>query len=128
MLATRELAMREESGLASRWGWVVARGVIAILFGLLSFALPGTMGLGLLMLFAAYAFVGGIAGAASVAFGLLALYRPVAGGVALVTVLGAYALAFGVLMIVLGFRLRTFSQHLHEGGRGFPTGAATAMG
>ena len=37
---------------------------------------------------------------------LLMFYRPLAGGVAVVWWLGAYALLFGVMMIVLGFRLR----------------------
>ena len=36
----------------------------------------------------------------------LMFYRPLAGGVAVVWWLGAYALLFGVMMIVVGFRLR----------------------
>jgi uncharacterized membrane protein HdeD (DUF308 family) len=54
----------------------------------------------------------GLAGLLSVAFGLLMLYRPIAGGVAVVWWLGAYALFFGVLMIVFGFRLRSFARSL----------------
>ena len=61
----------------------------------------------------------GIAGALSLAFGLLMFYRPVAGGLAVVWWLGAYALLFGVLMIVLGFRLRSFGKTLERGG-GYP--------
>jgi uncharacterized membrane protein HdeD (DUF308 family) len=185
------ISSEETFGLASRWGWVVLRGVIAIIFGLLAFSRPGAITLTLILLFGAYAFVGGVfaivaavrrgregeswgwllldgvlgiiaavcavlwpaamalafvyiigfwalfsgimeiaaairlrkviehewalglAGALSVAFGLVMFYRPVAGGLAVVWWLGAYAIAFGVLMIVLGLRLRRVA-HPHE--------------
>jgi uncharacterized membrane protein HdeD (DUF308 family) len=191
------LTSRDETDLASRWGWVVLRGIVAILFGLFAFARPGAMSLGLVMLFAAYAFVGGIAtviaaarrgragsnwgmllldgilgiavavvavlwpastivafvwvisawaiitgaleiasainlrkvidhewalglaGALSIALGLVMLFRPLAGGLAIVWWLGAYAIAFGALMLVLGFRLRTWAHgHGHWTGGG----------
>jgi hypothetical protein len=60
----------------------------------------------------------GLAGACSVAFGALAIYQPLAGGLALVWWLGAYAIAFGVLMIVLGLRLRRFAQPPSRGAFG----------
>jgi uncharacterized membrane protein HdeD (DUF308 family) len=198
------LTSRDEADLASRWGWVVLRGVVAVLFGLFAFARPGALSLGLLMLFAAYAFVGGIAaiitaaqrgraganwgmlmldgilgiaaavvavlwpatavvafvwviaawavitgalevasaislrkviehewalglaGLVTLAFGVLMFARPVVGGLAVVWWLGAYALAFGVLMLVLGFRLRSFA---HGHGRGqLPTGGVPHYG
>jgi uncharacterized membrane protein HdeD (DUF308 family) len=180
-------------GLASRWGWVVARGAVGILFGLIAFARPGAMAFSIVLLFGCYAFASGIsmviaaartgkaggswgalllegllgvaigalavvwpgtaaltfvwligcwaivtgvleissairlrkmiehewalglAGLLSVAFGLLMFYRPIAGGVAVVWWLGAYALFFGVLMIVFGFRLRSFAHSEHRG-------------
>jgi uncharacterized membrane protein HdeD (DUF308 family) len=182
------ISTEEKFGLASRWGWVVLRGVIAIIFGLAAFSRPGAITLTLILLFGAYAFVGGVfaivaavrrgregeswgwllldgvlgiiaavcavmwpaamalafvyiigfwalfsgvmeigaairlrkviehewalglAGALSVAFGLVMFYRPVAGGLAVVWWLGAYAIAFGVLMIVLGLRLRRIAH------------------
>jgi uncharacterized membrane protein HdeD (DUF308 family) len=189
------LALKEELGLglASRWGWVVFRGVIGVLFGLIAFARPGALGLSMVLVFGCYAFISGIAtliaaarsgragerwgallvegllgiavgvlaviwpatmaltfiwligfwalfsgvmeivaavrlrkvirnewalgiaGVLSIAFGLLMFYRPIAGGVAVVWWLGAYALVFGILMIVLGFRLRSFGRTLHGG-------------
>jgi len=198
------LAAREEVGsrIASRWGWVVFRGVIGILFGLFAFARPGAMGLGIVLVFGCYAFISGIAacvaaaragsagerwgallvegllglavgicavvwpaamalsfvwligfwavfsgvleiasaikmrkviahewalaiaGALSIAFGLLMFYRPVAGGLAVVWWLGAYALLFGVLQLVLGFRLRSLSKTIEHGGPGYPQEAA----
>src|SRR4029079_651784 len=65
------LAAREEVGsrIASRWGWVVFRGVIGILFGLFAFARPGAMGLGIVLVFGCYAFISGIAPCASAAGG-----------------------------------------------------------
>jgi uncharacterized membrane protein HdeD (DUF308 family) len=48
----------------------------------------------------------GIAGVASIALGVLAFVVPGLTALALVTMLGAFALVFGVMMLVLGFRLR----------------------
>jgi len=56
----------------------------------------------------------GIAGALAIAFGLLMFYQPLAGGLAVVWWLGAYALISGVMMIVLGFRLRGYAR-THRG-------------
>jgi uncharacterized membrane protein HdeD (DUF308 family) len=56
----------------------------------------------------------GIAGAISIAFGLLAFYRPLSGGLAIVWWLGAYALLFGVMSIVVGFRLRRLAHPREE--------------
>ncbi len=187
------LGEKVEFGLASRWGWVVFRGVVAILFGLLAFAQPGTMGLTLILIFAAYSFVSGIgalisaarggragdprwgtfllegllymaagivavlwpastavaflwvialwaiitggleiasairlrkvidhewalgmAGALSIAFGALLLFRPMIGALAVVWWLGAYAVVFGILITVVGFRLRGYAR-AHRG-------------
>lgn len=192
------VAEPRELGLASRWGWVVFRGVVAVLFGLLAFSRPGTVGLTLVLMFAAYSFVSGIAavvcavrggrageprwgtlllegllyiaagivavlwpawtgltfvwviafwaivsgaleiasairlrrvmehewalglaGALSIALGALMLFRPVAGGLAVVFWLGAYAFIFGVLQMVVGFRLRSFARA--QGGGNLPS-------
>jgi uncharacterized membrane protein HdeD (DUF308 family) len=183
---------KAELGLASRWGWVVTRGVIGVLFGLIAFSRPGAMAFSMVLIFGCYAFASGIAtiiasarsgrageswgalllegllwiaagvvallwpastaltfvwligawalvtgvleimsaiklrrviehewllaiaGAVSIAFGLLMFYRPIAGGLAVVWWLGAYALLFGVMQIVLGFRLRSFGRTSHR--------------
>jgi uncharacterized membrane protein HdeD (DUF308 family) len=187
--------LTEELGIASRWGWVVLRGVFAIVLGFLAFAHPGTLGLTLVLMFAGYAFVSGIAtfvtavqggragaprwgtlmleallsigvgivavlwpattalafiwvlgawavisgvlemasavrlrkliehewalglaGLLSFTFGALLLLRPALGGLAVVWWLGAYAVSFGILMIVVGFRLRGVAHALGDGG------------
>jgi uncharacterized membrane protein HdeD (DUF308 family) len=56
-----------------------------------------------------------LAGAVSIAFGALLLLRPLVGAVAVVWWLGAYAMVYGILMTVLGFRLRSHG-HAHKSG------------
>ena len=126
------MATRDEYGLASRWGWVVARGVIAIVFGLLALARPGTLTLSLMLLFGAYAIVGGIAaviGAAArgrsgyswgmllldgllgIAVGVLALLAPATMLMAFVWVVGIWAIVTGVLEIGSAIRVRKLIRH-----------------
>jgi len=54
-----------------------------------------------------------LAGVVSIAFGALLLFRPLVGAVAVVWWLGAYAMVYGILMTVLGFRLRSY-MHAHK--------------
>jgi uncharacterized membrane protein HdeD (DUF308 family) len=48
-----------------------------------------------------------LSGAASLVFGVLLVMAPLAGLVVLTWWLGAYALVFGIMLLILGFRLRT---------------------
>jgi uncharacterized membrane protein HdeD (DUF308 family) len=102
---------------------------------LIAFFLPGITALGLLIMIAAWAIVIGIieivaavqlrkvianewllilAGFASVAFGVVLLVYPRAGALVLVWWIGAYALVFGILLMILAFRLRrTFGSFAH---------------
>ena len=52
---------RAEMGIASRWGWVVTKGVIGVLFGLVAFSRPGAMAFSMVLLFGCFAFASGIA-------------------------------------------------------------------
>src|SRR4029077_9129674 len=56
-----EATERGTSGLASRWGWVVFRGVVGVLFGLIAFARPGSMAFTMVLVFGCYAFASGLA-------------------------------------------------------------------
>jgi uncharacterized membrane protein HdeD (DUF308 family) len=126
------LTSRDETDLASRWGWVVLRGVVAILFGILSFTRPGPMSLALLMLFAAYAFVGGVAtiitaarrgragaswgmlmldGVLGIAVAVVAVLWPVSAIVAFVWVIAAWAIVTGGLEIASAISLRKYIEH-----------------
>jgi uncharacterized membrane protein HdeD (DUF308 family) len=47
-----------------------------------------------------------VAGICSILFGLLMIWHPVAAALAIVWIIAAYAILFGIIMIVLAFRLR----------------------
>ncbi len=127
------LAEKAELGLASRWGWVMLRGVVAILFGLLAIGRPGTIGLAVVLMFAAYAFVSGIAALVSaarggregdsrwgmlllegllyVAAGLAAVFWPASVALAFLWVLAFWSIISGGLEIAGAIRLRTIIEH-----------------
>jgi len=52
----------------------------------------------------------GLAGVLSIAFGILLFVTPQSAAFALTIWIGAYALVFGVMMLLLAFRLRRFSE------------------
>jgi uncharacterized membrane protein HdeD (DUF308 family) len=127
------MATSEETfGLASRWGWVVFRGVIAIVFGLVAFARPGAMTLALVLLFGAYAFIGGIAaivsaihrgregdhwgmllldGVLGIVAAVVAVLWPGAAALGFVWVIGAWAVLAGCLEIASAISLRKLIDH-----------------
>ena len=113
--------------LEQSWWMLVLRGVIAVLFGVLALTLPGLTLLALVILFAAYALMGGavsiyaawknrdhdskwwivlLLGVLSIAAGLLAIWYPAMTVLVLVVVMGANALVTGVLDIWIATRLR----------------------
>lgn len=110
-----------------RFGVLIIEGILSVAAGCVAFLMPGITALSLLILIAAWAIVTGIfeivtairlrkvvshewlliiAGLASLAFGILVMIMPGAGALALVWWIGSYALAFGVLLVLLAFRMR----------------------
>jgi len=110
------------------WSLFVA-GVVGIAAGVMTFRAPGVTALALLMIIASWAIgVGalqifasirlrkvidgewalGLSGVLSLAFGVLAILHPGAGALGLLWMIAANAIGFGVLLIVVGFRLRSF--------------------
>ncbi|HTR17129.1 MAG TPA: HdeD family acid-resistance protein [Acetobacteraceae bacterium] len=116
-----------------RWSLLLLEGVLDLAIGLVAAAVPGLTLLVFVSLLAAWALISGIAlviaafrlhathgrfllalsGFASIVWGALLFAFPAVGAVVLTWWLGIYALVFGVLLTVLGFRLR--QQHAQGG-------------
>ncbi|HJV04658.1 MAG TPA: DUF308 domain-containing protein, partial [Actinomycetota bacterium] len=122
-LAIRRAQQRRE------WWPLVLEGVAGIGIAIITVIWPGVTALALLYLIAAWALVTGVmeivaairlrkvirgefflglAGVASIAFGIIAILFPGEGALALVWLIGSYAILFGILLIALGIRLRSF--------------------
>jgi uncharacterized membrane protein HdeD (DUF308 family) len=116
------------AGEEARWGLMLLEGILGVVVGLVAFFWPGLTALALLYLIAAWAIVTGImeiveairlrqeivgewalilGGALSVLFGVLLVVIPArAGLLSLTWLIGVYAVAFGVLQVILAFRVR----------------------
>ena len=121
-------------------GSLILGGLLGILAGLLAFVMPGITALGLLILIAAWAIATGVmelvaavrlrkvitnewllilAGIASVVFGVLLLFQPAAGALALIWLIGAWAVVFGILLMILAFRMRNWKGFIAVGSAGY---------
>jgi uncharacterized membrane protein HdeD (DUF308 family) len=123
-----------------RWGLLVLEGVLNIAVGVIAFIWPGLTALTFVLLIAAWAIVTGVleivaavrlhpeygrwwlilSGVASVIFGVLLVIAPLAGVIVVTWWIGAYALIFGIMLLVLAFRLRARKD------TGAPVGGSTA--
>jgi len=114
-------------------GSLILGGLLGILAGLLAFVMPGITALDLLILIMAWAIVTGVmelvaavrlrkiianewllvlAGIASVGFGILLLLYPATGALVLTWWIGAWAIVFGILLIILAFRMRNWKRFI----------------
>lgn len=112
--------------LAHNWGAVLIRGILAILFGVITFVAPGMSLAVLVLLFGAYAFVDGVLavvsafrrresdhwammlleGLVGIGAGLVTLFSPGLTALALLYVIGAWAMVTGAFEIAAAIRLR----------------------
>jgi uncharacterized membrane protein HdeD (DUF308 family) len=114
------------AGRYERWGLLLLEGLVNIAAGVIAFLLPGLTVIVFVLLMAAWALVSGglmlgaafkltqqhgrwwlaLGGVVSMIYGVLLAIAPLIGALVLTWWLGAYALAFGVILLVLAFRLR----------------------
>jgi len=113
--------------LGRNWGWIVLRGVAALLFGILAFTWPGITLAALVVVWGAYALADGVlaliaawrvrdqgkpfwalvvVGLLGIAAGLVTLIWPGITALVLLMFIAAWAVAMGVFQIVAAIRLR----------------------
>lgn len=122
-------------GSYDRW-WAIRRGAVAaIIIGLLAFLWPGKTAVVLMYSIAVWAIIAGVLeimvaiplrrvitgkqtrfvyGILSVVFGVLLFVIPSTGALSLVWVIGYYTMVMGIMLIILGFRLRGLQRHIRQ--------------
>ena len=112
--------------LAHNWGWVLLRGILAVVFGVIAFFEPQSAFAALVLLFGAYAFVDGVfalialfrgAGrdrfwvlvleaVVGIGIGVLTIARPATTALVLLYYVGIWAILTGVFELMAAIRLR----------------------
>jgi uncharacterized membrane protein HdeD (DUF308 family) len=115
------------------WWLMLLTGLVSIAAGVATFVWPGITAASLFYVIVAWAIVTGIVevvyairfrnaingewllvldGVLSVAFGILLIAQPTAGALAVLWMIGVYAIAYGVMLVVLAFRLRNLDVNV----------------
>jgi uncharacterized membrane protein HdeD (DUF308 family) len=119
-----------------RWGALVIEGLVGIAAAIITVVWPAITAFALVCIISSWAIVTGVfelvaavrlrklisgewllalSGIASLLFGILVLIAPLAGALVIALWVGAYSLVFGVLLIALGLRLRSWGKALSAG-------------
>jgi len=119
-----------------RWGALLFEGIVGILVAAVTVMWPAITALSLIFLIASWAILTGgaeiaaavrlrrvvsgewllvLSGVASIIFGVLVVAVPLAGALVIAIWFGAYALVFGVILTMLGFRLRSWGRTQSSG-------------
>jgi uncharacterized membrane protein HdeD (DUF308 family) len=120
-----------------RWGVLVLEGLVGIATAAITVLWPGITAIALVYVIAAWALITGaleigaairlrkvisgewlliVGGIASILFGFLLIMAPVIGAVVVALWVGAYTFIFGVLLVALGFKLRSWGHDFTAGG------------
>lgn len=126
--------MAVQSRKQKNWWLQLVEGFVGVIAGILTIAYPGVTALILLYIIAVWAFMTGIfevwaalhlrkeitgelwlgiAGILSVLFALFLVLRPGEGALAVASIIGIYAIVFGVMLVLLALRVRSFGQTPH---------------
>jgi uncharacterized membrane protein HdeD (DUF308 family) len=125
-----------QSRYSPRWWVFLVEGFISLIAGVIVLLQPGLAGITLVIVIAIWAVLTGLleviaairlrreirnewmlgfGGFLSVMLGLLMLLQPAAGGLVITLMVGAYALIFGMLLVALSLRLRSFNRRPGSG-------------
>jgi uncharacterized membrane protein HdeD (DUF308 family) len=127
MPVAHELALNLAAVLARNWWVLMLRGLVAILFGVFTFASPGMSLASLVLLFGGFCLADGlmaawtafsnrkqgengwlllIGGLLGIGVGLLTIFQPAVSGIALLFYIAIWAVATGVVQLLTAIRLR----------------------
>lgn len=120
-------------GRRERWWGLLLHGIVGLAIGIITLARPGATALALLTVIAAWSIVTGVSeivagiqlrrqidiewllilgGLLSIVFGGVLLLFPGPGALGLLWLIAAYAVLFGLLSVILAFRVRRLSRQV----------------